>query len=109
MGGEVERKKESGRGGKERGKSGRRYRERKKVGEVEREKESGRGCIEKKKVGVRRRGRTGKHGKVGVKKKWWVLARPPYSLQGYRRQSTRVEPFNHGDRPPEAEENPGSR
>ena len=29
--------------------------------------------------GVRRRGKTGKHGKVGVKRKVWVLAHPPYS------------------------------
>ena len=26
---------------------------------------------------VRRRGKTGKHRKVGVKRKWWVLAQPP--------------------------------
>ena len=29
--------------------------------------------------GVRRRGKTGKHGKVGVKSKWLILAQPPYS------------------------------
>ena len=32
--------------------------------------------------GVRRRGKIGKQGKVGVKRKWWVLAQPPYSPQG---------------------------
>ena len=36
--------------------------------------------------------KTGKHGKLGVKGKWWVLAQPPHSLQGNGRQSPRVEP-----------------
>ena len=31
--------------------------------------------------GVRRRGETGRRGKVGVKRKWWVLAQLQYSLQ----------------------------
>ena len=44
-----------------------------------------------------------KTGKLGVKRNWLVLAQLPYSLQGNRRQSHRV------DRPPNAEENPGSR
>ena len=55
---------------------------------------------------VRRRGNTGKYGKVGVKRKWWVLAQPPYSPQGNGRQLIRVELFKQGDRPPDAEENP---
>ena len=37
--------------------------------------------------GLRRRGMTGKYGKVGVKRKWWVLAQVPYSVQGNGRQS----------------------
>ena len=37
--------------------------------------------------GLRRRGKTGKHGKVEVKRKWWVLAEPPYSTQGNGRQA----------------------
>ena len=41
--------------------------------------------------GVRRRGKTGNHRKVGVKKKWWVLVQFPYSQQGNGRQSPRVE------------------
>ena len=32
-----------------------------------------------------------KHGKVEMKSKGWVLAKPPYSLQGNGRQSFRVE------------------
>ena len=56
--------------------------------------------------GVRRRGKTGIHGKVGVKRKWWVLAELPYSPQGNGMQSPRVEPFNQEDRPPYTEENP---
>ena len=32
--------------------------------------------------GVRRRGKTGKHGQVEVKRKWWVSVQPPYSPQG---------------------------
>ena len=28
-----------------------------------------------------------KHGKVEVKRKWWVLAQPPYSSHGSGRQS----------------------
>ena len=43
--------------------------------------------------GVRRRGRTGNHGKVGVKRKWWALAHPPYSPQENGRQTPRVEPL----------------
>ena len=58
--------------------------------------------------GVRRIGNTGNHGKVGVKRKWWVLAYPPYSPQGNGKQSPRVEPFKQGDRPPDVEENPRS-
>ena len=54
--------------------------------------------------GVRRGGKTEKHGKVGGKRKWWVLAQPPYYSQGNGRQSSRVEPFNQWDRPPDAEE-----
>ena len=48
-------------------------------------------------------------GKEGVKRKWWVLAHPSYSQPGNGRQSPRVEPWNQGDRPPDAEKNPGSR
>ena len=33
-------------------------------------------------LGVRRKGKTGKHGKVEVKREWWVLSQPPYSPQG---------------------------
>ena len=33
-------------------------------------------------LGLRRRGKTGKHGEVGMKRNWWVLVQPPYSLQG---------------------------
>ena len=51
---------------------------------------------------------TGNHGKVGVKRKGWVLSQPPYSSEGNRRQSPRVEQFNQGDRAPDAEENAGS-
>ena len=53
-----------------------------------------------------RRGKTGKHKQVGVKRKWWVLGQPPYSQKGNGRQLPRVEP---GDRPSDVEENPGSR
>ena len=35
---------------------------------------------------VRRRGKSGKHTKVGVKRKWWVVALPPHSPQGNGRQ-----------------------
>ena len=42
---------------------------------------------------VRRRGKTGNHGKVGLKRKWWVLVQSPYSRQGNERQSPRVEPW----------------
>ena len=59
-------------------------------------------------LGVRKRGKTGNHRKVRVKRKWWVLAQPPYSLQGNRRQSPRVEPSKQGVTPPDVEENPGS-
>ena len=56
-----------------------------------------------------RRGTTGKYGKIGVKRKWWVLAGSPYSLQGNGRKSPRVESCNQEDRPPDVEENPGSQ
>ena len=52
-------------------------------------------------------GNTGKHGKVEVKRKLWVLAQPPYFQQEKREQSPRVE--QKGDRPPDVEENPGSQ
>ena len=52
---------------------------------------------------------TGKHGKVGAERKWWVLTQSRYSPQGNGRQSPWVEPWNQGDTPPNAEENPGSR
>ena len=55
-----------------------------------------------------RRGKTRKHEKVEVKRKWWVLMQPPYSLQGNGRQLPRVEPFNQRNRPPDVEENLGS-
>ena len=58
--------------------------------------------------GLRKRGKTGKHEKVGVNRKWRVLAQPPYSPQGSGKQSPRVEPWNQEDRQPGAEENPGS-
>ena len=58
--------------------------------------------------GVRGRGKTGKHGKVGVTRKWRVLAQLPYSPQENWSQSPSVEPFNQGDGPPDAEENPGT-
>ena len=29
-----------------------------------------------------KREKTGKHGKVRVNRRWWVLAQPPYTLQG---------------------------
>ena len=38
---------------------------------------------------VRKRGKKGNHGKVGVKRKWWVLAQPPYSPQEYGSHLTR--------------------
>ena len=60
-------------------------------------------------LGVRRRGKAGKHGYIGLRKKWKVLAQSPYSLQGNRRKSPRVEPWNQWDRSPDAEKNPGSR
>ena len=47
--------------------------------------------------GFRRRGKTGKHRKVGGKRKWRVLAQPPYSPQGKGRQGPRVEPYNQGE------------
>ena len=40
----------------------------------------------------------GKHGKVGVKRKWWVLAQSLYSPQGNLRQSPRVKPERHTTR-----------
>ena len=42
--------------------------------------------------GLSRRGKTGKHRKVEMKRKWWILVEPPYYLQGNGRQSPRVEP-----------------
>ena len=57
---------------------------------------------------VRRR-KTGKHGKLRVKRKWWVLAQPPYSPQENGRQLPWVEPCNQGDKLPDAEENARSR
>ena len=42
-------------------------------------------------LGVKRRGKTGKKGKVELKRKWCVLAQPPYSLQGNGKQLPRVE------------------
>ena len=59
--------------------------------------------------GYRRRGKMGNNGKVGMKRKWWVLAQLPYAPKGNRRQSPKVEPFNQGDRLPDAEENLGSQ
>ena len=50
--------------------------------------------------GVRRRGKIGNHGKVGVKRKWWVLPQLYYFPKGNGRQSCRVEP---GGRPPDTE------
>ena len=43
--------------------------------------------------GVRRRGKTGKHGNVEAKRKWWVLAQTPYSQQGKWRKSPSVDPM----------------
>ena len=57
--------------------------------------------------GVRRRGKTGNHRKVGVKREWWALAQPPYSLQGNGRQSPRVNHLKR-DKPHDAE-NPGKQ
>ena len=48
-----------------------------------------------------------KQGKVVVKRKWWVLAQSPYSLQGNWKQSPGWK--WKGDRSPYAEDNPGSR
>ena len=59
--------------------------------------------------GGRRRRKRRKHGKVRAKIKWWVLAQPHYSPQGNGRLLPRGEPKNQGDRPHDAEENPGSR
>ena len=39
-----------------------------------------------------------------MKRKWWVLAKPPYSRQGNGRQSLRVELFNKEDRQPDGGE-----
>ena len=47
--------------------------------------------------GIRRRGKTGNHGKVEVKRKWWVLAHPPYSPQG-NRESTYGEMMEYNER-----------
>ena len=44
----------------------------------------------------RRGGKTGKCRKVGVKRKWRVLAQPTYSPQGNGRELSRVEPLNQG-------------
>ena len=44
-----------------------------------------------------------------MKRKWWVLAQPPYSTQENRSQLPRVEPWNQGDTPPVTEENSGTR
>ena len=52
--------------------------------------------------GVRRRGKTGRYGKVGVKRKRWILAIPSKETRGSH------PGWNHGNRPPEVEENPGS-
>ena len=41
--------------------------------------------------GVGRRGKTGRHGKVGVKKRRWGLAQLLYYPQGNERQSPTVE------------------
>ena len=35
-------------------------------------------------------------GKVGVKRKWWLLAQSPYSSQGNGRKLPRVEPGERG-------------
>ena len=43
-------------------------------------------------LGDRRRGKTGKHGKVGVTRKWWISAHSPYSRQGNGKQLPKVEP-----------------
>ena len=43
-------------------------------------------------LGVRRNGKAGKIRKVGVKKNWWVLALPPYSLQENWKQLPKVAP-----------------
>ena len=53
--------------------------------------------------GIRRR-KTGKHIKLGEKRKWLVLAQPPYSPKGNGRQTSR---WNQGHKPPYVEENPG--
>ena len=42
-------------------------------------------------LGVMRKGKTGKHRKATVIRKWCVLAQSPYSPQGNRRQSPKVE------------------
>ena len=60
-------------------------------------------------LGGQEKRKAGNHGKVGVERKWWVLAQPPYPQQENGGQSRRVEPFNQGDRPLDAEENPGSQ
>ena len=46
--------------------------------------------------GFRRRGKTGKQGKIGGKRKWWLLDQSPYSPQGNWKQSPKVEPFKQG-------------
>ena len=41
--------------------------------------------------GIRKRGKTGKHRKVEVKRRWWALDQSPYSAQGNGRLSPRKE------------------
>ena len=45
--------------------------------------------------GIRKRGKIRKHGKLGVKRKWWALAQPPYfqqgNLQKYKSLLNRIE------------------
>ena len=55
---------------------------------------------------VSRRGKTGKYGKVEVKRKRWVLTQLSYSPQGNGRVT---QGGNHGDRPPNMEDNSWSR
>ena len=54
-------------------------------------------------LSVRRRG---KYRRVKVKRKWWVSAQPPYSLEGNGRQSPEWNLM--GDRPSNVEDNPGN-
>ena len=59
-------------------------------------------------LGAQEKRKDKKTQKVGGKRKWRVIAKPPYSR---KREAVifRVEPFNQGDRPPNVEENPGNR